>query len=87
MDGFVVDGHEKIPFGWSDALRGRDVHWYGAGLRDTLLVPPGESEEKGCFFQLWRLYGFALWDRKRVDALKRLRRFELFQTGFILDSL
>jgi hypothetical protein len=93
QDGLLVndpvgDGPDQVPFGWSDALRGRDVHWYGAGLRDRPLpvVPPGEGEEKGRLVERWRLYGFALWDRKRVEALKRLGRFEAFQTGFILDA-
>ncbi|KAK4150282.1 hypothetical protein C8A00DRAFT_46286 [Chaetomidium leptoderma] len=89
MDSFVGDGPGQVPFGWSDALRGRYVHWYGAGLRDIPLVPPWESREKGwahvSVIELWRLSGFALWDRNRVEALKRLRRFEALQTGFVLD--
>jgi hypothetical protein len=88
LSDFVGDGPDQVSFGWSDALRVRSVHCYGAGLRDRPLpvVPPGEGEEKGCLVERWRLYGFALWDRKRVETLKRLGRFEAFQTGFILDA-
>ncbi|KAL2171811.1 hypothetical protein VTG60DRAFT_1508 [Thermothelomyces hinnuleus] len=90
MDYSIVgDGPGQVPFGWSDALRGRYVRWYGAGLCGIPWLPPWESSEKSwahtCAIELWRLSGFALWDRKRVEALKRLSRFESLQTGFVLD--
>ena len=89
MDYFVGDGPGQVPFGWLDALRGRYDHWYGAGLRGIPWLPPTQSPEKSwaltCVVELWRLSGFALWDRKRVEALKSLRRFEDIRTGFVLD--
>ncbi|KAH6842364.1 hypothetical protein B0I37DRAFT_196155 [Chaetomium sp. MPI-CAGE-AT-0009] len=89
MDYFVGDGLDQIPFGWSDALGGRYVRWYGTALPQIPWLPLW-STGGGCvdhvlFIELWRLAGFALWDRKRVEALKRLSRFEGLQTGFVLD--
>jgi hypothetical protein len=93
QDGFLMDyvgdGTGQVPFGWSDALRGRHLRRYGAGLREIPGVPPWDNRERGSshasMVELWKLSGFALWDQKRVEALKRLRRFEYFQTGFVLD--
>lgn len=88
-DRLVGDDPGQVPCGWADALRGRYVHWDGAGLRSIPWLPPPESDEKSwtltCRIELWRLSGFALWDRKRVEALKKLSRFEAFHTGFVLD--
>ncbi|KAL2143043.1 hypothetical protein VTI28DRAFT_383 [Corynascus sepedonium] len=84
----VGDGSGQVPFGWSDALQRRYLHWYGAGLSAIPWLPPWESSEKSLahndVIDLWRYFGFALWDRKRVEALKELRRFEALQTGFVL---
>ncbi len=85
----VGDGPGQVPFGWADALRGRHVYWHGGGLSYIPSVPPWDSDEKrwahGSVIELWRLAGFALWDRSRVEVLKRLRRFEALQTGFVVD--
>lgn len=89
MDHVVGDSPGQVPFGWSDATRGRYVHCYGAGLPDIRGVPPWDSMERNwehvTVIELWRLSGFALWDRKRVEALKRLRGFEALRTGFVVD--
>ncbi|KAL2175394.1 uncharacterized protein P884DRAFT_262602 [Thermothelomyces heterothallicus CBS 202.75] len=89
MDSLAGDGPGQVPFGWSDALGGCHVRWYGAGLGCIPWLPPWESSEKSwahtCAIDLWRLSGFALWERKRVEALKRLSRFEALQMGFVLD--
>jgi hypothetical protein len=89
IDCVVGDGPGQVPFGWSDALRGRYVHLYGAGLCEIPWLPPWGNSEKHwaytCIIELWRLAGFTLWDRKRVEALKRLSRFEALQTGWIVD--
>ena len=89
MGCFVGHRPGQIPFGWSDALRGRYIHWYGGALTELPWLPPwgsiGKRWAHDSFVELWRLCGFALWDRKRVEALKRLRRFETFKTGFLLD--
>ncbi|KAG7291476.1 hypothetical protein NEMBOFW57_001495 [Staphylotrichum longicolle] len=89
MDHSVGDGPGQVPFGWSDALRGHYVHWYGSGLSSIRWLPPWESREQDwahtSLVSRWRHCGFALWDRERVEALKRLKRFEVLQTGFLLD--
>ncbi len=89
MDYFVGGSPGQVPFGWSDALRGRYTHCYGPGLSEIPWLPSWEDSEKRWAYisniELWRYAGFALWDRKRVKALKRLRRFEAFQTGWLLD--
>jgi hypothetical protein len=89
LDHYVGDGPGQVPFGWSDALRGRYVQWYGSGLTAIPWLPPWESREKDwahtSHVSSWRHAGFALWDRDRVEALKRLKRFETLQTGFLLD--
>ena len=86
---FVRDNPGQLPFGWSDALGGRYVRWYGAALCDIPWLPFWGSIEKEdehtAAIDLWRFAGFALWDRERVKALKRLGRYEVFQTGFVLD--
>ncbi|KAK4032173.1 hypothetical protein C8A01DRAFT_50974 [Parachaetomium inaequale] len=46
MDHRVGDDTGQVPFGWSDALRGRHVHWYGSGLTTIPWLPPWESREK-----------------------------------------
>lgn len=70
-------------------MGGRYVRWYGAGLDVIPLWPPPVSmaweREHTYFLELWRLAGFALWDRERVEALKKLTRFEHLKTGFVLD--
>jgi hypothetical protein len=85
----VGDDHDQVSFGWSDALGGRYVRWYGAGLRDIPWLPPWDSSEKEedhiSAIDLWRFAGFALWDRERVEVLKRLSKYEALQTGFVLD--
>ncbi|KAK4119242.1 hypothetical protein N657DRAFT_650342 [Parathielavia appendiculata] len=85
----VGDGPGQVPYGWSDALRGRHIHWYGEGLRGIPWLPPCPTTEKSwahtSVIECWRRYGFALWDRKRVEALKRLSWFQALQTGFVLD--
>ncbi|KAK4134146.1 hypothetical protein BT67DRAFT_449731 [Trichocladium antarcticum] len=86
MDDFVADGPDQVPFGWWDALRGRYVRWYGEGLIHIPALLSWENRERRLgMIDLWRGAGFALWDRKRVEALKRLRRFEALQTGWALD--
>lgn len=89
MDHRVGDDPGHVPFGWSDALQGRYVHWYGSGLTVIPWLPPWESREKDwahtSLVSRWRYGGFALWDRERVEALKKLKRFEALQRGFILD--
>lgn len=89
----VQDGLDQVPFGWSDAVGGHYVRWYGGGLDAIALWPlpafPAsiiEREKDHPFLlELWRFANFALWDRKRVEALKKLTRFEGFKTGFVLD--
>jgi hypothetical protein len=59
------------------------------GLTVIPWLPPWESKEKErahtSLVSRWRYGGFALWDRERVEALKRLKKFEPLQTGFLLD--
>ncbi|KAL2138916.1 hypothetical protein VTI28DRAFT_6048 [Corynascus sepedonium] len=89
IDNCVGDDPRQVPFGWSDALRGRYTHCYGSGLTIIPWLPPWESKEKEwahtSLVSRWRHCGFALWDRERVEALKRLKRLEALQTGFLLD--
>ncbi|KAK3291599.1 uncharacterized protein B0H64DRAFT_409516 [Chaetomium fimeti] len=89
MGYFVGDNPDQVPFGWSDALRGHYVRWYGAALCDIPWLPLWGSSEKdwahASSIELWRISGFTLWDQKRVEALKKLSRFEALQTGFVID--
>jgi hypothetical protein len=89
MDYYVRADPGEPPFGWSDALRGRYVARYGPGLTNIPWLPPWESREKEWAHESlvgrWRHSGFALWDQERVEALRKLKRFEGLQTGFLLD--
>ncbi|KAH6617480.1 hypothetical protein F5144DRAFT_520579 [Chaetomium tenue] len=87
-DVVVRDRLDQVPYGWSDAMAGRYGPCYGRGLHRVSPWPPrvdfGESEERHFFrIELWRLAGFALWDQKRIEALKKLKRFENLKTGFV----
>lgn len=72
-------------------MRGRYVRWYSEALRDifcfTSMERRGNNWDIACLIELWRLSGFTPWDRKRVEALKRLSKFEVFETGFLQDRL
>lgn len=91
MDCYVKADPGQPPFGWSDALRGRYVAQYGSGLCSIPWLPPWEARKKEwahtSLVGRWRHCGFALWDQERVEALKRLKRFEALHTGFLLDRL
>ncbi|KAH8807083.1 hypothetical protein F5884DRAFT_788493 [Xylogone sp. PMI_703] len=81
---FSSDGVELPPFGWVDALDGRYVEWFGPAL---VCIPgmniPNERERlvSNTSF-LWRSTGFALWDRKRVEAMKELDELKVLRTGW-----
>ncbi len=87
-ESFVGDGLGDVPFGWWDALRGHHVKKYGEGLSSIPWLPDWVNRDRiGDFvdlIDLWRRAGFAFWGRERVEALKRLRRFEGLRTGFVV---
>ena len=94
-DGLVVpyvgEGLDLVPYGWLDALRGRYVKWFGEGLHSIPWLPAWQSDRQSSdqfiALTLWRDAGFALWDRERVEALKKLSVFGALDTGWVLNRL
>ncbi|ROV94052.1 hypothetical protein VMCG_08254 [Cytospora schulzeri] len=76
------------PFGWVDGLDGRYVNWFAEALGNIpWLDLPGDEEayraRNFCVHQ-WRGAGLAMWDRKRVEAIKELDPLRTFHTGWIV---
>ena len=83
-----------MPFGWVDALSGRDVNWFGEAFyeypeREGDASLDGEEEVhphlRLIHLDLWRGAGFALWDGRRVEAIKTLDRLRFLRTGWALQ--
>ncbi len=95
QDGLVVpftgDRVDLVPYGWADALRGRYVRRYGEGLHSIPWMPEwkitAENSHHRSSLDVWRYVGFAMWDRKRVEALKGLKIFEGMCMGWMLSQL
>ncbi len=88
---YVGEGLDLVPYGWSDALRGRYVKWFGEGLHSIPWLPRWQSNKQSLdqfnAWILWRDAGFSLWNRKRVEALKKLSVFGALHTGWVLSRL
>lgn len=89
MVSFVGDKVDSPPFGWVDALDGRYVNWFGDGLCSIPGISPDletrqEAVQRFIFVEAWRGAGFALWDRRRVEALKEVDSLRSLRTGWIL---
>ncbi|KAK4239282.1 hypothetical protein C8A03DRAFT_14318 [Achaetomium macrosporum] len=84
FEGDDPDSIERAPFGWVDALAERYVDWFGQALDSIEWLPEDRRAPTEHVF-LWRCAGFAIWDRRRVEALKKLNYFKMVvRTGFIL---
>ncbi|KAK1765711.1 hypothetical protein QBC33DRAFT_579434 [Phialemonium atrogriseum] len=87
---YVGDAVDLPPFGWVDALDRRYLNWFGEGLHcspGTLMVNGKEaSEARFISLKLWRAAGFALWDRRRVEAIKELGQMRILRTGGLCTS-
>lgn len=85
---YVGDAVDLPPCGWVDALDRRYLNWFGEGLHcspGTLMVNGKEaSEARNISLELWRAAGFALWDRRRVEAIKELGQMRILRTGWIV---
>ena len=88
---YVGEGLDLVPYGWMDALRGRYVKWFGEGLHSIPWLPAWQSDRQSSdqndALILWRDAGFSLWDRTRVEALKKLGVFGALRTGWVLNRL
>lgn len=90
---FVGDAVHLPPFGWTDALDGRYTNWFGEALVGGVLrtgrANTRRDDEKTRLTRIeclsaWRGAGLALWDRKRVQALKELDCLSKLRTGWVL---
>ncbi|KAI5863573.1 hypothetical protein GGS23DRAFT_567631 [Durotheca rogersii] len=86
---FVGDAVDLPPFGWVDALDGRYVNCFGDALVDFIsrtVVPDDKEMYFACHVSLeaWRSAGFALWDQRRVKAIKELDRLRTLRTGWLV---
>ena len=84
---FVADAVDLAPFGWVDALDGRYVNWFGEGLDSVPSLRPGNEDmfrQRFINGELWRGAGFSLWDKSRVEAIKRLDWLKSVRTGWIM---
>lgn len=72
------------PYGWIDALDGRDWPPWGMDLLQTPRVRPADGVRgaKGRLEQ-WRWIGFVFWDRGRIEAMKGTDVFSCYQTGWL----
>jgi hypothetical protein len=86
---FVGDAPQLVPFAWADALGGRYINWFGPALIHSPWYPHnGRGAEKRRepynVVWPWRRFGLALWDRRRVEALKNVEAFEGFSSGWLM---
>ncbi|KAF4975749.1 hypothetical protein FZEAL_7499 [Fusarium zealandicum] len=96
---FAGDAVDLVPFGWTDALSGRIIHWYGEAFYEH---PEREGEDwldgddavfrssyihRLIDLNLWRGAGFASWDRGRVEAMKMLDQLGFLRTGWIVQQV
>ncbi|KXX79923.1 hypothetical protein MMYC01_202279 [Madurella mycetomatis] len=88
---FIGDAVHLPPFGWTDALDGRYVNWFGEALVEGVLrthrANATDDGETICArfecLDAWRGAGFTLWDKKRVQAMKELDRLSMLRTGWV----
>lgn len=83
-----ADAVADAPYGWRDALEGRDWPVWG---QDLLQDPRPLADwisydnERGISkLSQWRWMGFVFWDRERVEAVKRMADFSGYQTGWLV---
>ncbi len=70
---FAGDALNLVPFAWVDALGGRYANWFGEALSSIPWAPALDDDTANARYnssELWRDAGFALWDRRRVKAIK-----------------
>ncbi|KAG7287165.1 hypothetical protein NEMBOFW57_006670 [Staphylotrichum longicolle] len=88
---YAGDRLDVAPYGWFDALRGGYTNWFGEGLQGNPWLPNWQSTRRGSNYgktvTLWRIAGFALWDRERVEALKGLAVFGKLKSGWVIDPV
>ncbi len=81
---YAGDAVGMPPYAWIDGLEGNFVNWYGESLHDIprFVLMYGAKDllrRRTCL--LWRCAGFALWDRDRVEALKKTEWLKNAVTG------
>ncbi|KID87720.1 hypothetical protein MGU_05369 [Metarhizium guizhouense ARSEF 977] len=86
---FMGDAVDLAAFGWVDALDGRHVNWFGDALVECVSPRPVPEEKvahlaRYLSLERWRGAGFAMWDRRRVEAIRGLCRFRTLQTGWLV---
>ncbi|KAH6629951.1 hypothetical protein B0J18DRAFT_363896, partial [Chaetomium sp. MPI-SDFR-AT-0129] len=88
---YLGDGLDLVPYGWADGMGGRYFGQFGECLETISWLPRWQSDRQsfqhGENMRLWVHAGFSLWDRKRVDALKKLPMFAHMSTGWVLRRL
>ncbi|SPO03605.1 uncharacterized protein DNG_06288 [Cephalotrichum gorgonifer] len=87
---FVGHVADITPFGWVDMLGGRNLNRAGNAFIYSILSTPEPGGEEGEFarsrsFKLWKAAGFALWDQRRIEALKELDRLRSLRTGWLVS--
>lgn len=83
---FVTEDVNLVPFGWVDALDGRYANRFGEALVNLPRDGPDNTSTERARLQtsfLWRCTGFALWDRPRVEALKKQDWLGMARTGWV----
>ncbi|KAK3900078.1 hypothetical protein C8A05DRAFT_36290 [Staphylotrichum tortipilum] len=84
---YTGDAVELPPFAWIDGLEGNFVNWYGESLNDIprfALRDGAKNRARHRTSMLWRCAGFALWDRERVESLKKMEWLKTARTGWVL---
>lgn len=79
------DGELNPPYGWKDALNGRDWPLWGMDLLQTPRMRPADGVRgaKGTL-ERWRWTGFVFWDRGRIEVMKRTDTFSCHHTGWLV---
>ncbi|KAK5991873.1 hypothetical protein PT974_05260 [Cladobotryum mycophilum] len=84
---FAGDALELPTFGWVDALDRRDLYWFGEALVEVQRLVPGVTDTFPAHLwgtERWRAFGFALWDRQRVGAMKEVELLKFLRTGWVV---
>ena len=79
------DSSRDIPYGWLDAVNGRDWSRWGFYLvpwSNISLTTPDATRRRRA--QCWRWLGFVFWDQDRIESLKESDPFkEWYHTGWL----
>ncbi|OIW30572.1 hypothetical protein CONLIGDRAFT_283945 [Coniochaeta ligniaria NRRL 30616] len=83
---FVGDAVDLPPFGWVDALDGNCFEDVLLDLSPETQLQDGKETYLARYLSLdlWRRTGFALWDQRRVEALRELDGLRTLRTGWLM---